>query len=260
MAAINPRDKQRQRALDDALQVRMAARFERRLRTEIVRTMREAADAYERRGELAIPLALADHAGAIRSTLEADYRLVAGHFGARMLTEAKHYTGPDVIKASLTERLGIAVGQFIGQWVARKVVQINKTTEAQIRGIVRSGLDDGLGADKIARQIRTLATPMSALRAHVIARTETHTAANFGAQEAAELTGLDLKKEWVSSMDDRTRETPPDAFDHAAADGQVVGMREPFIVSGEELMYPGDPAGSAGNTIMCRCGVAYLYD
>jgi len=72
------------------------------------------------------------------------------------------------------------------------------------------------------------------------------------------LTGLDLKREWVSSSDDRTRDTP-DA-DHVAADGQVVGMREPFIVSGEELMFPGDPSGSASNTVMCRCGLIFLYD
>lgn len=260
MAAINPRDKQRQRALDEALQNRLSARFERRLRTEIGRTMREAANAYEKRGELAIPLALAEHTAGLRATLEADYRLVATHFGKRLLDESKSYAGPTVIKASLTEMLAMGVSQFIGQWIATKVTQINRTTESQIRGIIRSGLDEGMGTDKIGKRIRELSTPFSALRAHVIARTETHTAANFGAQEAAELTGLDMKREWVASLDDRTRETPPDEFDHASADGQIVGMKEPFVVSGEELMFPGDPAGSAGNIILCRCSTAYIYD
>jgi hypothetical protein len=258
MAAINPRDKQRQRALDDALQQRMSARFERRLRTEIGRTMREAANAYEKRGELAIPLALADHEKAIQATLEADYRLVANHFGKRLLDEAKGYAGPTVIKASLSEMLGIAVNGFLNRWVSTKVTQINRTTESQIRGIIRNGLDEGFGVDKIAGRIRSLAPSFSALRAHVIARTETHTAANFGAQHAAELTGLDMKREWVSALDARTRDEP-DA-DHVDADGQVVGMKEPFIVSGESLMFPGDPAGSAANTIMCRCAVVFLYD
>ena len=45
--------------------------------------------------------------------------------------------------------------------------------------------------------------------------------------------------------------------DHAEADGQEVGMDEAFDVGGEQLMYPGDPAGSAGNTINCRCTVIY---
>lgn len=258
MGAINPRDKQRQRALDDALQSRLSARFERALRLEIAKTMREAAAEYEKRGELAIPLAVQDHSAGIQRTLEADYRLVAAQFGRRLLDEAKSYGGPDVTKASLGERLGYAIGSFIGQVIATKVTQINRTTENQIRGIIRAGLDEGLGVDRIGRRIRELSTPFSALRAHVIARTETHTAANFGAQTAAELTGLEMKREWVSTMDSRTRDEPE--ADHVQANGQIVGMKEPFIVSGERLMFPGDPRGSAENVIMCRCSVVFLYD
>lgn len=258
MGQINPRDKQRQRAIDEAIQNRMSARFERRLRTEIGRTMREVADAYEKRGELAIPLALADHSQGIRTTLEADYRLVANQFGRRLLNDAKSYTGNLIVKESLTDELARQVALFTLQWVAIKVVQINRTTESQIRGIIRRSQDEGLSIDNTAKQIRQLAAPFSAVRAHIIARTETHTAANFGAQAAAELTGLPMMREWVSAMDDRTRDT--DESDHVDADGQVVGMREPFIVSGEELMFPGDPNGSAGNVINCRCQCIYLYD
>ena len=258
MAAINPRDKQRQRALDAALQDRLSARFERALRVEIAKTMREVADAYEKRGELAIPLAVQEHSAGIQRTLEADYRLVASHFGKRLLDEAKSYSGPDVIKASLSERLGFAVGAFISRVIASKVTQINRTTESQIRSIIRGGLDEGLGVDKIGKRIRETAAPMSALRAHIIARTETHTAANFGAQTAAELTGLDMRREWVSASDERTRDTSE--ADHVDANGQIVGMKEPFIVSGERLMFPGDPAGSAANIINCRCSVVFIYD
>jgi hypothetical protein len=258
MAAINPKNKQQQRAMDDALQVRLSARFERRLRTEIAKTMREVAADYEARGELAIPLAISEHSAGIRRTLEADYRLVAMHFGKRLLSEAKAYTGPDVIKESLTERLSYAVGSFIGRWVATKVTQINRTTENQIRRIIRGGIDEGLSVSKIGSNIRTMAAPMSALRANIIARTETHTAANFGAQQAAELTGLKMMREWVSAQDDRTRDTSE--ADHVDADGQTVGMKEPFTVSGEKLMFPGDPSGSAANVINCRCAVVFIYD
>lgn len=258
MAAINPKNKQQQRAMDDALQVRLSARFERRLRTEIAKTMREVAAEYEARGELAIPLAISEHSAGIRRTLEADYRLVAMHFGKRLLSEAKAYTGPDVIKESLTERLSYAVGSFIGRWVATKVTQINRTTESQIRRIIRGGFEEGLSVAKIGSNIRTMAAPMSALRANIIARTETHTAANFGAQQAAELTGLNMKREWVSAQDDRTRDTSE--ADHVDADGQTVGMKEPFTVSGEKLMFPGDPSGSAANVINCRCAVVFIYD
>lgn len=258
MAAINVRDKQRQRALDDALQVRLSARFERRLRTEIVKAMREVAADYEKRGELAIPLAIDEHSSGIRRTLEADYRLVAMHFGKRLLGEAKSYAGPTVIKESMTERLSLAVGGFIGRWVANKVTQINRTTESQIRRVIRMGLDEGLSVSKIGSRIRSVAGPMAAVRANIIARTETHAAANYGAQQAAELTGLDMRREWVSAQDDRTRDTSE--ADHVDANGQTVGMKEPFAVSGEQMMFPGDPSGSAANVINCRCSVVFIYD
>lgn len=254
MAAINVRDKQRQQRHDAALQDRLSARYERALRIEIAKTMREVADAYEKRRELAISLALSEHAGGIRRTLEANYILVASHFGKRLLSEIKSTHGPEVVKAGLAERLGLAIADFVRKTIATKVTQINRTTEAQIRTTIRRGLSEGLGVDKIARELRKTAGPLSALRAHVIARTETHTAANFGAQAAAELTGLDMRREWVSASDERTRDP------HASADGQTRGMNEAFDVGGEALMYPGDPSGSAGNIIGCRCQVVFLYD
>jgi uncharacterized protein with gpF-like domain len=42
---------------------------------------------------------------------------------------------------------------------------------------------------------------------------------------------------------------------HDEADGQEVGTDEDFAVGGEALRFPADPAGSAGNTINCRCSV-----
>ena len=67
-----------------------------------------------------------------------------------------------------------------------------------------------------------------------------------------------MKREWVSAQDDRTRDTSE--ADHVDADGQTVGMKEPFTVSGEKLMFPGDPSGSAANVINCRCAVVFIYD
>ena len=56
-------------------------------------------------------------------------------------------------------------------------------------------------------------------------------------------------KRWVTMHDDRVREG------HALADGQEVPLGSPFVVDGEYLQYPGDPRGSAGNVVNCRCVV-----
>ena len=57
-----------------------------------------------------------------------------------------------------------------------------------------------------------------------------------------------LMKTWISAKHPgRTRPA------HWEADGQTVPYDKPFIVGGEELDFPGDPKGSAANTINCLC-------
>lgn len=64
-----------------------------------------------------------------------------------------------------------------------------------------------------------------------------------------------VTKTWVSQGDSRVR-TPPDSpFDHLRADSTEAAVNQPFSVSGESLMYPGDTSlgASAGNVVNCRC-------
>ena len=93
-------------------------------------------------------------------------------------------------------------------------------------------------------------------RAERIARTELHTARSAALDKAAGWladTGATVRKVWVTAADERVRP------DHVAANGQVVGYDDPFIVGGEQLWFPGDREhGSPGNTIQCRCVVNYI--
>jgi uncharacterized protein with gpF-like domain len=62
----------------------------------------------------------------------------------------------------------------------------------------------------------------------------------------AESAGVTLKKQWLSTIDDRTRDT------HADLDGVTIDLDEPFEVDGDTGDAPGqfsDPA----NNINCRC-------
>lgn len=66
---------------------------------------------------------------------------------------------------------------------------------------------------------------------------------------AAALRAKAFTKTWRSVGDSKTRPA------HRAADGQTVPYDRPFIVDGEQLMFPGDSSLGAkiGNTINCRC-------
>ena len=91
-----------------------------------------------------------------------------------------------------------------------------------------------------------------AYQADRIMRTEGHRVREQGTQNAfeqAEAEGVEMKKRWMASLDQRTRE------EHGAADGQEVKVDERFEVGGEQLEYPGDPSGSASNVINCRCSM-----
>ena len=82
-----------------------------------------------------------------------------------------------------------------------------------------------------------------------IARTEGHriqTTAAMDTMEGAKERGADVVKQWDSTLDGRTRES------HVAMDGQIREVDEKFS---NGLMYPGDPAGGAGEVINCRCAL-----
>lgn len=87
----------------------------------------------------------------------------------------------------------------------------------------------------------------SAIRAARTAVTGAQNAGRLDSYHAAEEMGIEMERQWVATLDSRTR------HDHAMADGQTVGVDEPFIVGGYKLMYPGDPSGEPSEIYNCRC-------
>jgi hypothetical protein len=137
-----------------------------------------------------------------------------------------------------------------------KIVNITDTTRKFVRKILDKAISEGFGIDKTARLMQDEYAGISLRRAEVISRTEIISSSNSGSLAGARSTGLRLNKIWVSTKDNRTRRNPKDKFDHVEADQQEVDLEASFRVSGEELDVPG-VGGSAGNTIQCRCTVAY---
>jgi len=142
---------------------------------------------------------------------------------------------------------------FVSTYGLDKAKQLARTTTDRLRQIINTGIDEGLGERDVAKLIRERTPSIAASRAQTIARTETHAAANFAVMESAKSTGVEMRKEWVSATDERTREA------HADANGQIVALDEPFNVGGDDLMYPGDPSGSGENVINCRCAMVYVF-
>jgi len=246
------REQRRQSLLLDRLDARFGPIFAR----EIARASREMLDAYEATSEV----------GAGRNhydQLEREFQRMAAQaaltFGGRVLEQGKAAGLILERKEDFAQMMMRLALQYVGQEaVRRKITSIAETTRARIVSLVDQGYRDGLGVAEIARGIRDRIPGMSMSRGAGIARTETHGAANFGADVAARETGLSLRKEWVSAGDGPEREGGRVRDDHWDADGQIVGMDDAFDVGGESLMYPGDPAGSAENVINCRCAVAHI--
>ncbi len=245
----NPRTEQRRqsRLLDQ-----LEGRFGARITKEIERASRDVLNRYE---DMGIITGARDHQRRLEDIYSemaiASFRV----FGSRILDQGKSRGLILDTKLDFSEIFQrMALAYINNEMVRKRITSVAETTREQIVAQVAKGQDEGLGVAAIAKRISDRVPSISRTRGALIGRTETHSAANYGANEAAKETGLNLRKEWVSAEDERTRPA------HAAADGQIVGMKETFDVGGEGLMYPGDPAGSAANTINCRCSVAHIVE
>lgn len=251
------------RTREQQYQERMTARIARRMdmafQREIGKAMRALGEAHGNPGKQA--MATVEHKQRLANLLRREYGVSFDLFGPRILREApKHHAMALETKAAQDE-FDRARQAWIEQYVALKVTEIGGTTEKQAIAIIREATQEAV-REGIASQaalgklIQSRITEqggiMARARSRVIARTESHASANAATQEAARATGLPMLKEWVSSSGSRTRD------DHADADGQTRQLNEPFVVGGEELMFPGDPRGSAEQVINCRCASVHV--
>lgn len=167
-------------------------------------------------------------------------------FSQFMMSEALRYLAREVIR--------------------RRIGGVEMETRQNIIRAIARGYAEGLGQDAIADMIMDTMEGISQWRARMIARTEVHGAANYGAYEAAKRTGLPMQKEWISAIDKRTRSLENgDEYGHLEFNGTKVGMDEAFVFTSkagieDRLMYPGDPNGAAGNVINCRCTTGFVVD
>lgn len=116
-----------------------------------------------------------------------------------------------------------------------------KLTSALTQGILA-----GDSIPHIAERLKQV-TDMDTRAAIRNARTYTTAAENKGrmdSYERAEEMGINMKKQWVATLDDRTRHT------HRLLDGVAIDIDEEFD---NGLQFPGDPDGDDEEIYNCRC-------
>jgi hypothetical protein len=181
------------------------------------------------------------------------------------LTVSMSIAGDDAARA-LSSALGalplldepLDTQRYLAQ-AKNRLVGIGNELWFNARTAIAEGLAAGEDIPTIAQRVRA-AAGVTEPRARVIARTESHGARNtvnaasvrrvsasFGVPSA-------FSRRWQAAEDARTRPT------HVEADGQTVGLNEPFTVGGASLDFPGDPAGPPGEVINCRCTTITIID
>lgn len=122
----------------------------------------------------------------------------------------------------------------------------------KISSVVTQAVLQGKAIPEIAKAMETV-VGMNKASATRNARTTMTGAQNAGRQQAYERAaamGIKVKKEWIATLDGRTRHS------HGMADGQRVEINGKFKVGASELRYPGDPQGAAEEVYNCRCTMA----
>lgn len=124
----------------------------------------------------------------------------------------------------------------------------------QITASVTSSILQGKSIKHMADDLQKRITTMSRDSAIRTARTAVTGAQNAGRMDsyaAAEKMGIKLKKEWLATMDSRTRHS------HAMLDGEQVAQDKKFS---NGCRFPGDPQGPPWEIYNCRCTLIAAVD
>lgn len=138
------------------------------------------------------------------------------------------------------------------EWSATRATLISEGSKSFCNRIITVGVDANRTIDQISKDLRKYYDQDKIYRSYRMARTEVVGSSNYGSWEGAKQANIPkMLKTWVSARDDRVRDS------HTEIDGQTVGMDGFFYIGGYPMNYPGDPAGPAIETIMCRCAISY---
>lgn len=188
-------------------------------------------------------------ASAINKFLPAAYAINSNHAAYDVCRSIGINISFELVDEKTVERLMKKNPKLLPQKAEIKTAKDMRWNQQKIKSALTQGILAGDSNDKIAERLQGV-TDMSASAAIRNARTMTTAAENAGRldryHESAAL-GIRIKKTWVATLDDRTRDA------HALLDGQTVELDEPFDSILGPIMYPGDPDADPENVYNCRC-------
>lgn len=260
-----------------AAELRAKVRAERRLAARVRALFGAVGRSIERglgpTGGSAVPSIVEPWEPVLAQLLLEHYGAVARAFGWKL-----SQTLPPSLRPSPRERevIAIEMGRVFRARSEAQATLILQTAERRVVrsiGRVASAIAEpgsGLTARDTARLVARDWTRRQVVQARAVGQVETQTAAETAkAIEAHRLLGArppvekalvgEAFKLWVTQGDSRVR---TGSYDHLDADGQRVPVSQPFDVSGERLMWPGDWSlgASGGNIYGCRCSSVYEVD
>jgi len=120
---------------------------------------------------------------------------------------------------------------------------VNSTTFDKLTKTIEEGVAEGEGILKISDRIGKVYKQYPDSRADLMARTEVTSANNRGFMDSYKQSGVANHKEWIATMDDKTRP------EHVKLDGEIVKLDEKFS---NGLEYPSEPN--------CRCVIGPVIE
>lgn len=118
-----------------------------------------------------------------------------------------------------------------------------------VNNAILQGILQGDSIPKIAQRLENILgmDHRAAVRSARTATTAAECAGRLDTYKYAESLGIKLQKQWLATLDDRTRHA------HRQLDGQTVDIGKNFEIDGYELEYPGDPKAPGYLIYNCRC-------
>ena len=121
----------------------------------------------------------------------------------------------------------------------------------RITSVLTQAVLQGESIPKITKRLEqvTVGDHKAAIRNARTMMTGVQNAGRIDALERAQDMGIPVKKQWLATVDGRTRHW------HRELDGVAVDYDEPFKNEIGEIMFPGDPSADAANVYNCRCTI-----